>query len=416
MIRLSHPTSVLKGSIKLPSSKSISNRMLILQNLYEQDMKLDNLSNANDTQLLQEIFKSESKNLNVQDAGTAFRFLTAYCAVTPGEWVIHGTDRLNERPISQLVDSLRLLGADISYVEEEGKAPLRIKGKQLTASDVLLDLTHVKTSQFISALLMIAPKIHGDFKVKVNTKMSSYAYVLLTIGCLRRMGYTVWVNGQYIKVSHQQKFDGEYFVVEPDWTSFYYWLSMAHLAKEVNLFFPGLRLDNMSKERKLLYHVGHSAMHFEERDNGLRLTKSKSGNYDIKEELNFSQFPDSAMTYAVLIPAIGAKKVKLKGLESLKYKECNREEAITSHLNKMGVNLSHSKEGVWQMDATGFKLEPETFFESYDDHRMAMCVAPLALLDEIIIENEAVVKKSYPHFWDDLGSVGFQVEQISLKD
>tara|TARA_B110000902_G_scaffold5289_2_gene6210 strand:+ start:23723 stop:24952 length:1230 start_codon:yes stop_codon:yes gene_type:complete len=408
MINLSHSTGILEGTIKLPSSKSISNRMLILQKLYEPDMELDNLSDANDSVLLKSILDSDVKHIDVQDAGTAFRFLVAKAAIGEGEYSIQGTERLHERPISDLVDALRLFGADITYLEKEGFAPLRIVGKKLKASTNLIDVTNVKSSQFISALLLIAPLIDGEFNLKVNTKMSSYSYVLLTISCLRRMGFSVFVKGMYISVSKQQKFDGEYFLVEPDWSSFYYWFSMAHLSKKCNLFFPGLRLDNMQKERKHLFEVGNTRMSFEEKDGGIRIMKKEQGEVECPSILQFSQRSDSVMTFGMLLPVIGCTYNKLKGLESLKFKECDREMALSEHLEKIGVRLE-KVEDHWELKAENYRLKPGTLFKSYDDHRMVMCVAPLALKESIGIEDETVVKKSYPHFWEDLKSVGFQI-------
>ncbi len=411
MIQLSHGTGILKGTIELPSSKSICNRMLILKKLYESDLELDNLSNANDSVLLKEILDTDTRDIDVQDAGTAFRFLVAYAASGKGEYIIRGTDRLMERPISDLVDALRLFGADITYLEKEGQAPLRIVGKKLKASTSLIDLTNVKSSQFISALLLIAPRIQGEFNLKVNTKMSSYSYVLLTVSCLRRMGFSVYVKGMYISVSKQQKFDGEYFLIEPDWSSFYYWFSMAHLSKECELFFPGLRLDNMQKERKYLFEVGNTVMTFEEKDGGMLISKKGQGEVECPDLLQFSQRSDSAMTFGMLLPALGCKYHKLKGLQSLKYKECNREVALAEHLEKVGASLTKSEE-YWELKADNYQLKSETTFSTYDDHRMAMCVAPLALKQPIRIEDEDVVKKSYPHFWADIKSVGFTVKKI----
>lgn len=411
MIRLSHPTATLSGTIDLPRSKSVSNRMLILQKLYEPSLKLDNVSIANDSVLLKQILTSDIQDIDVQDAGTAFRFLTAYCAATPGEWSISGTARLSERPIAELVDVLRLFGADIVYTEKEGYAPLKIVGKKLVAKQHLIDLHAVKSSQFISAILLIAPLIEGEFNLKVNKKMSSYSYVQLTISCLRRMGFSVFIKGSYLRVSKQQKFDGEYFYIEPDWSSFYYWVSMVHLAKEVDLFFPGIRLNNMQKERKYLFEVGNSGVLFEEINDGMRITKSRQGEIECGETFNFSQYSDSAMTFGMLLPALGCVEHTFLGLESLKYKECNRENALTDHLALIGVSMT--KEGIkWLIDAEDFELKEDTLFPSYEDHRMAMSVAPLALLQPIRIEDETVVKKSYPHFWDDLKSVGFIVLQL----
>jgi len=411
MIRVSHATGILKGTIKLPSSKSICNRMLILKKLYEPGLKLDNLSNANDSVLLKEILDTDTRDIDVQDAGTAFRFLVAYAACGKGEYIIRGTDRLMERPIIGLVNALRLFGADINYLEQEGQAILRIVGKNLKTSTNLIDLTTVKSSQFISALLLIAPRIQGDFNLKVNTKMSSYSYVLLTLSCLRRMGFSVYVKGMYISVSKQQKFDGEYFLIEPDWSSFYYWFSMAHLSNECELFFPGLRLDNMQKERKHLFEVGNTRMAFEEKDDGMLISKKKQGVGECPDVMQFSQYPDSSMTFGMLLPALGYTHHQFKGLESLKYKECDREVALAEHLSKVGVSLAKSGK-IWELNAENYKLIPDTIFPSYDDHRMAMCVAPLALKQPIRIEDEDVVKKSYPHFWDDMKSVGFTVKKI----
>jgi len=386
--------------------------MLLLRQLYEPDMTLHNLSSANDTQLLLSIFGSGDRTCDVEDAGTVFRFLTAYCAVTPGEWFLSGTARLHERPIAELVETLRLFGADISYEDKEGFGPLKIVGKQLSASQHLIDLTSVKSSQFISALLMIAPKISGDFQLKVNKRMSSYSYVALTISCLRRMGFSVYIKGAYLSVSKQQKFDGEYFSVEGDWSSFYYWMSIVHLAKEADLFFPRIRLNNMQKERKYLFEVGNSGVYFEEKNDGIHVVKRAQGTIECNEEFNFSQYSDSAMTFAVLLPALGCTFHKLRGLESLKYKECNREVALGEHLQKIGVTLE-KKDDFWELDCKNYSLDSDTLFPSYGDHRMSMCVAPLALHKPIRVEEPFVVKKSYPNFWVDLEAVGFVVEKVN---
>ena len=411
MIRISHPTGILNGTIALPSSKSICNRMLILKKLYEPDLKLDNLSNANDSVLLKDILDRDVRDIDVQDAGTVFRFMVAYAATGEGEYTLRGTRRLMERPIKELVDALRMFGADITYLEKEGQAPLRIVGKSLKANTSLIDLTNVKSSQFISALLLIAPQIEGDFNLKVNTKMSSYSYVLLTVSCLRRMGFSVFVKGMYISVGKQQKFDGEYFLVEPDWSSFYYWFSMAHLSKECRLFFPGLRLDNMQKERKHLFEVGNTGMVFEEQDGGMLISKERQGKVECPDVMQFSQYPDSAMTFGMLLPALGCKFHKFKGLESLKFKECDRESALTEHLAKVQVSIV-KKENIWELNAEEYRLIKDTEFPTYDDHRMAMCVAPLALKESIRIENENAVQKSYPHFWEDMKSVGFEIKYL----
>ncbi len=412
MIRISHPTREIKGVINLPASKSISNRMLMLKHMYEPSLKLENLSAANDTILLTQILKENIHNIDVQDAGTVFRFLVAYCASTSGAWTIRGTKRLHQRPISKLVDALRLLGADIEYLDKENYAPLKIVGKKLVTNQEIIDLSQVESSQFITALLLIAPKIEGNFEIKINPKMQSLSYVSLTISAMRRTGFSISRKGSYFTVGKQQKFDGEYFKIEPDWTSFYYWLSIAHLGNNVDLEFPGIKQNSMSKDRKKLFDVGADNLQFENLKDGFKILKNKKeGSIELSEHLSYNQYPDLAPTIATLIPALGVKRAYLTGLESLKYKECDREFALNEQLKLVGANLTLQGKK-WVLECDTYTLKKDTFFKSYEDHRMAMCVAPLALIDPIIIEDETVVKKSYPKFWTDLESVGFEIEYL----
>ena len=411
MIRLSHPTKSLEGIIHLPSSKSISNRMLLLQKMYEPHMVLENLSTANDTVVLQRILDTNEHDIDVHDAGTVFRFLVAYCAATQGSWTINGTPRLKERPIKQLVDALRLLGAEITYLEKEGFAPLQIEGKQLKANQSVLDLSFVDSSQFISALLMIQPKVEGDFEIKINHGMNSKSFVKLTVILMRKIGFSVQIDRSFIKVKKERRFEGEYFLVEPDWTSFYYWYSMAQLANKVELCMVGLSQNNIHEEKKRLFDVGNSSLTFGDDGKGLCVKKLALNNIDLITELNYSQFPDLAPTFAVLLSALKAKYIEFKGLESLQHKESNRDEAIAAIVELMACSF-RKEEGRWVLNAEGFKLEPNTQFPTFNDHRMAMSIAPLALLQPILIENEAVVSKSYPHFWEDLEQVGFEIEYL----
>ncbi len=409
MIKLSHPSKVLKGIINLPSSKSISNRMLILQHLYEPDLKLDNLSSANDTVLLKSLLEGQDQELNVQDAGTAFRFILAYCAAIGGSYVIRGSERLHERPIEELANVLEVLGAKITYLNKEGFAPLKIESDGLSGEGVL-DLSEVKSSQFVSAILMIMPKINGDVQLKINHKMNSFSYVVLTVSALRRMGFSVESKGTYVKVSKHQKFKGEYFKVEPDWTSFYYWYAMAHLSSGADLLFPGINQTNMHKDRKRLFDIGNVQLRFEDKKEGFHIQKDKANTHvECPSLLNFSQFPDLAPTFALLLPALGCG-CELTGLESLKFKECDREFAIGQYLKQM--NSSMTKSGnVWCIEGS-LDLASDTQFDVFDDHRMAMSLAPLALIQPIQLANENVVKKSYPNFWNDLVAAGFEIEYL----
>jgi 3-phosphoshikimate 1-carboxyvinyltransferase len=408
MIRLSHPSKILKGTISLPSSKSVSNRVLILQKLYEPELKIDNLSDANDTKLLQDILRNESTHLDVQDAGTAFRFLVAYCAVRPGVWTIQGSNRLHERPIQELVELLQILGADITYLESPHYAPLRIIGKPLKAN-FNLDVRHVKSSQFVSALLMIAPKIEGDFKLVVDSSMNSYSYIALTIEVMRNLGFKIDENENSISVSKEKKSSTKHFKVEPDWSSFYYWYAMAYLSESCNLDFPGLNMDNLSQEKNAIGFVANSDVDVDISDNDLHIKRTINQSVSIfKSKYNFSQYPDLAPTFAFLLPTLGCRNTRFYGLESLQFKECDREEAVGQQLERINVQFEKQND-FWTINADDFMMYNVPFFDTYSDHRMAMSVAPLALLGDIIVEDETVVKKSYPDFWEDLKKVGFEI-------
>ena len=410
MIRLSHPSNSICGNIKLPSSKSISNRMLILSKLYEPDLRIENLSTANDTVVLNRILHQEDNHFDVEDAGTAFRFLVAYCSVTPGTFTITGTERLHQRPIKGLVDVLTSLGAKITYLKEEGFAPLQIAGGNLQVNQSQIDVTDVASSQFISALLMISPLIKGDFEFRLDPKMNSFTYLLLTISAMRRMGFSVYINGSVIKVDKHRKFSGEFFKVEPDWSSFYYWYAIAQVADKVDLAFEGLKQSNMQKDRRLLFTFGNPALLFSELPEGLLLTKAKSSKFEFPSAINLSQFPDLAPTFAILV-AIAKKQMLFKGLDSLPLKESDRIAAMQEQLALVGCTLTEQEDG-WFLDAANFRLEPNTIFPTFKDHRMAMCLAPLALQNAIVIEDEAVVRKSYPEFWEHLKAAGFEIEYL----
>ena len=411
MIRISHPTKSVKGIITLPSSKSISNRVLMLQKMYEPDLVIDNLSEANDTKLLKDLLSNDDKSLNVQDAGTAYRFLLAYCSITPGEWTITGTSRLQERPIDRLVDSLRQLGAEMRYLEREGFAPLLINGKKLKTSARILDLSNVESSQFISALLMILPAIEGNVKVKINPNMNSKTFVNLTISVMRKMGFSIVVKKDIIEIKEGRRFKSEYFKIEPDWNSFYYFYSISHLASEVDLCFEGLSMNNMHQEKKRLFDVGNHSLKFGEDAKGLCVQKSVKNQFEYKQELDYSQFPDLAPTFIMLYAAFNVNEISFTGLESLKFKECDREKVVKKYISESGAVFN--KEGLkWTLNADKFHVEEDQIFATYDDHRMAMSLAPLAMIKPIQIENEGVVKKSYPHFWEDLAKLGFQIEYL----
>jgi len=416
-MKISPPKNAhLSGEIKLPASKSISNRLLILKHLHEPDLIIDNLSNANDTVLLQNILsnliKSPSINdctdLIVQDAGTAFRFLTAFCAITEGNWRISGTERLHQRPISELVEALRIMGADIEYEISEGYAPLRIKGKSLSFNGIL-DMRNVSSSQFISAIIMIAPLVKGDWKIQFSHQMSSLSFMYLTLKIMRRLGFTFFMKEGYLQVHAKKRFEGEYFLVEPDWTSFYYWFSLAHLCESCDFYFPGLSQENIQTEKEKLFTISNTDLLFTFDAKGLRVQKQLfSGKVSFNQKIDFKNHPDLATCFAVLCMALRVVQIKFVGLESLKYKESDREQVVHYMANKMGCSFSKQNKN-WVLKALDFGMNSDECFEVFDDHRIAMSLAPLALLAPIQISDPRVVIKSYPDFWKHWQEVGFGV-------
>lgn len=404
----------MSGEILLPASKSISNRLLILKQLHEPDLVVENMSTANDTILLQNILDNlwelpiikSWTDLNVEDAGTAFRFLTAFCAITDGNWRISGTERLHQRPISELVEALRAMGAEIEYEFSEGYAPLRIKGKSLSFNGIL-DMRNVSSSQFISAIIMIAPLVKGDWKIQFSQQMSSLSFMYLTLKIMRRLGFAFFMKEGYLQVHEKKRFKGEYFLVEPDWTSFYYWFSLAHLCESCDLYFPGLSQENIQTEKERLFIISNPDLLFTFDAKGLRVQKQVfSGKGTFNQKIDFKNHPDLATCFAVLCMALRVEQIKFVGLESLKYKESDREHVIHYMAKKLGCRFTKQDKN-WWLEAVDFRMNSEECFEVFDDHRIAMSLAPLALLSPIQISNPKVVKKSYPDFWKHLQEVGF---------
>ncbi len=404
MIRLSHPTSVLSGTIDLPSSKSISNRLLVLKNLYFKNLEIKALSNARDTVLMEHALNSSSREIDVMDAGTVLRFATAVLACSSHVSVIKGTERLHQRPMVGLIDALRSLGADIECLNREGYAPLKINGTELRA--MTLDMREVESSQFVTAIVMILPHLGKEAGVYINRDMPSFSFVQLTIDLMSSLGVEWEWKGE--QLTFKQQYDTPNSVlVEKDWSSFYYWFSMACLSKEADLYFPDLYLDGLQSESQWLSRLKSPLLKIDQEESGLRLIRLK-GNMNLEiQSMDLSHHPDLASCFGMLYAAMG-QDLELYGLEWLKHKESNREKALNEQLALVSCNLLTKDKG-WKVDSLGFDLRHSQLFPSYEDHRMVMNVAPLSLLKEIKIEQENCVIKSYPDFWNHLNSLGFNI-------
>jgi len=384
-------THTLKGNISLPASKSISNRVLIIQALAQTPFDIKNLSDADDTRILKKALDRNDIITDVGPAGTAMRFLTAYFASRPGEKVLTGSTRMKQRPISILVDALRSLGANITYLEQEGYPPLHIEGRRLSGGEVTVKGN--VSSQFITALMLIAPTLPQPLTIHIEGDPLSRPYINMTQTLMEHCGAQVTISGNSIKIM-PGRYRSKSFEIEPDWSAAAFWMSFASLARKSNVLLEGLTRESIQGDQasiELFAHLGIDSC-FEE--DGLRLSKLPTSE---TEEWNFRNHPDLVQP-AVIAAAGQSKKFTFKGLDNLRLKETDRIQALQLELTKIGIESQ--VEGHTLHVRAQQASAPETFLESYDDHRMVMALAPLSMLfPSIVIDNPMVVAKSYPAFW-----------------
>lgn len=387
----------------LPASKSISNRVLILNALAGGKSQLHNLSDANDTRLMRELIGSESPLIDVEDAGTTMRFLTAYFAITGQSKIITGTPRMQERPIGILVDALRTLGAMISYKRVEGYPPLETRGFSGQKAE-RISIRGDVSSQFISAVMMIAPLLPQGLTIELTGKVGSRPYIEMTVALMEEFGVHCSFSDNLIRIDPQEYHACE-LSVESDWSGASYWFAFAALATEADIRLPHLFENSLQGDhvvRRLMESFGvQSAME----DGKLRLTKKDSAD---SFSWDFTHSPDLAQTMAVVCAAKGVAGV-FTGLESLRIKETDRIAALQRELRKIGADLEERGKGWLVIPSVSLPVHAE--FDTYEDHRMAMAFAPLATMMDVSIVNPVVVKKSYPKFWLDVEVAGFDVAQ-----
>ncbi|MCO4292347.1 3-phosphoshikimate 1-carboxyvinyltransferase [Solitalea sp. MAHUQ-68] len=410
-------TDVLKGEIILPGSKSESNRALIMQALCKQPFEIQNLSIADDTVTLEHLLKTEiasqQTEINVGPAGTAMRFLTALLSVTPGEWLLTGTHRMLERPIKLLVDALRNLGADIEYTGNEGFPPLKIKGKDLNLTNEI-SIDGSVSSQYISALLMIAPTLPNGLVLNLTGVVASRPYIEMTLAMMAELGIEhSWTNNT-IGIKNQPYQANDLFI-EPDWSGSSYWYSLVALSKEANIKLTGLKDHSLQGDSVISKIMEDFGVKTDFLKDGINLTKT-SDKVTV-DFIDFEHCPDIAQTLAVICAGLG-HNCTFTGLESLKIKETDRVAALQNELGKYGVTIT--QEGLnYHIDCSKSsinKAATDTFINTYHDHRMAMAFAPLVLkVNSMEIEDPKVTGKSYPHFWEDLEKIGFECTQSELN-
>ena len=410
-----------KAVIKLDGSKSISNRLLMMMAFAGEDTSHSGLSSGDDTSvLLQAIAQKGAEHIDVGHAGTAYRFLTAYYAFQPGTQTLDGSGQMRKRPIGKLVDALRSIGAQIDYLGEEGFPPLKIKdpSPQMTNQITVAGDT---SSQYISALLMLAPTLPEGLKIQIEGELVSRSYVDMTIALLHEFGIHVLVEKEPISFTiAAQHYQIKSTQVEADWSaaSYHYLIfGLSDTMEEIRL--EGLRSDQVQGDAKMIEIGAFFGIetHFE--DGAVVLKKTQ--NHQQKElfEFDFITCPDIAQTIMVWCAAKSVKAV-MRGLDTLKIKETDRIFAMRTELAKLGVHLIEvPKKMSKKQSGTLYYLEgmmtwpsEVPIFQTYQDHRMAMSFAPLALIRPIKIENPQVVTKSYPDFWKDLTSLGFLLEAL----
>ena len=404
------------STISITGSKSETNRLLLLQALYP-NLVLENTSNSDDSEVMMEALKLKptTRNLqpiNIHHAGTAMRFLTSYFAIQEGnEVILTGSSRMKERPIKILVDALKQLGAEIIYTENEGFPPIKIIGKKLTQSKVSLAAN--VSSQYISALLLIAPKLENGLELTLEGAITSIPYIQMTLALLNEIGVITSFEKNVLKVNSQFTIHNSQLIIESDWSSASYYYSIVALSE------IGTQITLSSYKQNSLQ--GDAALAEIYKDFGVETLFNNNNSVTISKTLNLkpetlnlqlNNSPDIAQTIVVTCFGLGIG-CHLKGLHTLKIKETDRLEALKTELTKLGASISVTNDSLTlQPSDANFLIGRNTTIATYQDHRMAMAFAPLALKTSLVIEDAEVVSKSYPTFWNDLKSIGFQISEL----
>ncbi|MCE4563317.1 3-phosphoshikimate 1-carboxyvinyltransferase [Maribellus sp. CM-23] len=399
----------LSGTIQLPASKSISNRALIIHALSYSPYPIHNLSDSDDTKVLQAALFSNSNKFDIGHAGTAMRFLTAFLAKVVGEWEITGSERMKQRPIKILVDALTELGANIEYLGEEGCPPLKIFGSHLKGKTIQLDGS--VSSQYITALLLIAPTLEGGLTLNLRGDITSRSYIKLTLELMAKFGIRYQWHKNEIIVPEQRYFPIDY-TCEADWSGASYWYQIMALVDSGEILMENLVLNSLQGDADIAAWFEHFGVESIQEKSGVILSKTKNNQPD-RLDLDFIENPDVAQTMACLCVAKGIP-FHFTGLKTLKIKETDRIAALQNELAKFGATLVEPAHGELAWDG---KLDMETkeelpLVKTYHDHRMALAFAPMALAGlPMRIEDPMVVTKSYPGFWSDLKKIGFEVSE-----
>mgnify|MGYP005627562853 FL=1 len=382
--KISHPTKVVNCEIDLPSSKSISNRLLIIKALCKEKFLIKNLSESDDTILLKNALNSKEKTINVSHAGTSFRFLTSFLSIQKGkEFILNGSDRMKERPIKELVNSLEGLGVKIEYLEKEDFPPLKIIGTEIDGGEIEIDGTI--SSQFISSLLLIAPNLRNGLILKLKGELVSKPYVLMTLKLMGEFGIN-WTWNKDVITILKQEYVAKNYTVESDWSAATFWFQSASLSEKCKIILRGLNEESIQGDsacKKIFKDLGVDSVF---KNGDLILTKNKR--ISPSETYNLIETPDIYQSLKCTLFTLN-KDSEFTGIQTLRNKETDRIAAVENEL---------------------LKLYTPKIIETYNDHRMAMSFATLSLkFEELQISNPGVISKSYPNYWKDLKKGGFKI-------
>jgi len=386
--KISHPTNVVECEIDLPASKSISNRLIIIQALCKEKFSITNLSNSEDTKSLQKALKDTTNTIDIGDAGTSFRFLTAYLSSLVGSrFILTGSNRMKERPIKELVDALLKLGVEIKYLDKIGFPPLAISGSDIKENKVTID--GKISSQFISALLLIAPTLKNGIKLKILSKIVSKPYIIMTLKLMGEFGiFHTWQENT-IEIK-PQKYIAKDYDIEADWSAASFWYEIAALSRSCNIILNGLSKNSIQGDRKVIELFKNLGVQTKFKNGSTILTKKKEN--IISKEINLINTPDLYQPFKCTLFSKNLT-TKFLGLQTLKNKETNRIKAVEKELLKLNTTKK---------------------ITTYKDHRMAMSFAPLCLkYDTLQINDVDVVNKSYPNFWNDFKKGGFIIKPLT---
>ncbi|MFZ4542675.1 MAG: 3-phosphoshikimate 1-carboxyvinyltransferase [Saprospiraceae bacterium] len=413
-IRIQHTSRSVLGEITLEGSKSISNRLLIIRALSSEKFRIDRISKAEDTLLLEKLLSQKSTLYDCGTAGTTFRFLTAYFAIQKGEQVLTGSERMKQRPIGELVKCLRQIGANIEYLENEGFPPLLVKEPNFEIAERFIEIDASISSQFISALLLIAPVLPHGLTIKLNSSVASRPYIQMTLSLLSYFGIEYGFENDLINIA-KQNYKGKDIIVEADWSAASYYYVLAAFSDNTELQLNGLFIDSMQGD-SIIQKIGDTfGVQTLFNSNGIKLVKKENKVVPFFE-FDFQNYPDLAQSIAVLVAGKGIVGL-FSGIESLKIKETDRIQALKSELEKIGFSMialpgrfsKDSSKKFYQLEGS---INSEIKVSTYGDHRMALSFFPLGILNPVTIYAAEVVNKSYPNVWKDLKEIGYKIDLI----